>query len=816
MKEKFILHIATPFQNAFKQVRTHLAQFLPFIFSLLLIQSLLFVILFFYHNNYQNEKDLIESQYDYHVMVSGLDEYQMLKIRQKLFPVTTNSVIAESATNIDEQTGETYDRITRHDPDTNVSGDESYDVYYRLLTGNKIYGLLDFTPDTLESNYESFLVKVLPVLNENLAKDEEPRAEITLSPLYHLDARKTENTVHCILMLIAFIGVSLLILISLFKTRASDFQFTYGIYATCGATARKLQEIAFFELLVCLLFSWLPALLLAVGVSHLVYTGAGIPLTLAPSLILWEIPPALLTIALAVLPAMKLLSMKAPFHLLQGEDHSNIIAPPARSSILLGKRFPVDYEHLSTWRMRKYHFKIAATSALLCTVFIVGLYLSAVYREEIKLTASTDYDFSFTFENESYIDEKTADKFRATDGVSRVHKSYSEKEAISLFSHTLFEKQNVKAFSGLTEYPKGDSYYVTNETSYICAMDEDLINRLAESYRFEGDPYAVLTQKDAIIIGASYRNRSVLDHEVGDSVYVAVLAKKEPEMGYELIFDENGLPQWILVEKESETKDEETTYHDVVEGMITGEKQLLRQIKTMDFVYRKMTVAAVIYDYPSAVEGIPLVMGKDSYTAVTGETPTANTLYISADDTLTGNEFSVLEGTMRFYTHLFDSTKCVSLGSHFENIITERSQYEHLMVLFACFALLFVPIIWFYSHILFYFKRAREFDILQSIGADMNAIRRLHFEGVLLMIPLGFLSLLTAALATLLFYLLSTFVLPVIFSSGSAVVDTFALNPTAYVTAFLLTFASCLLSSYIPYLQYCARHKSKDTVFSRE
>lgn len=816
MKEKIFLHILTPFKNAWKQVRVHLAQFLPFIFALLLIQSLFFTVLFFYRNNYQNEKNLIESEYDFHVMVTGLDEHQMLRIREKLIPVTVNSAIAEPATNTDAQTGETYDRVTKHDPDPDVKGDESYDLYYRLLTGNKEYGALDFTPDTLESNYESFVYKVLPIIRDGLEKGEESRAKISLSPLYRLEEQKNENTFFCILTLIALVLVSLIILISLFKTRANHFQFTYGIYASCGATARKLQSLAFFELLVCLVLSFLPSLLLAFGVSYAVYAIADIPFSIVPSLVAWEIPLALLTIALAVLPAMKLLSMKDPALLLRGEDHSNVISSPSRSRILLGRRFPVDYERLSAWRMRGHHLKIAVTSGLLCTVFIVGLYFCTSYQEKIKLAAASEYNFTFSFAEESNIDAKTVASFRQIDGVSRVHVSHSEKDALALASHVLFEKKDVKAFSGLTEYPKGDDYYVTNDTAYHCAMDKELIDQLAESYRFVGDPYAILTQKDAVIIGASYQNREVLDYQVGDSVYVAVLAEKEPILDYVLSFDENGFPVWNLVERETESKELSTTYHDVMEGMLTGKKQLLRQIERLDFVYRKLTVAAVIYDYPSAAKGIPLIMNRGSYLAVTGEEPKANALYISADDSLSGNEFAVLEGKMQFYTHYFEGAEYVSHGSYFDGRITDMSQYEYLILLFAGFALLFLPIIWFYAQLLFYLKRAREFDLLQAIGADMTAIRRLHFEGVFLMIPLGLLSLLTAALATLIIYILVTFVLPAIISSGASVVGKFSLNPLAYIIAFLFTFASCLLSSYVPYLRYRASKKNENAVFSRE
>ena len=294
--------------------------------------------------------------------------------------------------------------------------------------------------------------------------------------------------------------------------------------------------------------------------------------------------------------------------------------------------------------MRGHHLKIAVTSGLLCTVFIVGLYFCTSYQEKIRLASASEYNFTFSFAEESNIDAKTVANFRQIDGVSRVHVSHSEKDALALASHVLFEKKDVKAFSGLTEYPKGDDYFVTNDTAYHCAMDEALIDQLAESYRFEGDPYAILTQKDAVIIGASYQNREVLDYQVGDSVYVAVLAEKEPIMDYVLSFDENGFPVWNLVERETESKELSTTYHDVMQGMLTGEKQLLRQIERLDFVYRKLTVAAVIYDYPSAAKGIPLIMNRGSYLAVTGEEPKANALYISADSSLLSRVCDALDG----------------------------------------------------------------------------------------------------------------------------------------------------------------------------
>ena len=70
------------------------------------------------------------------------------------------------------------------------------------------------------------------------------------------------------------------------------------------------------------------------------------------------------------------------------------------------------------------------------------------------------------------------------------------------------------------------------------------------------------------------------------------------------------------------------------------------------------------------------------------------------------------------------------------------------------------------------------------------------------MIPLAILSLVAATLTILCIYCITTFLLPSLFSIGSAVVVSFSIPPIAYVLCFVLTFISSMLSAYVPYLQY--------------
>ncbi len=794
------IHVLYHIASAWRRVTRQLPQFLPFFFALLLIQSVFFSTLFVFQNNAKNEAAVIEQQYDYHVRIAGMSEMQKNRVMDSLIVSTTNSEVARCV------------RLIEHDLNESISGDKHYDGYFFLITGNKVRTLFDFRPDTLSSNYEAFLSNIAGIFKAENAP------EITLSPLYRLEDRMLTRTLTGLFVIGVLAAVSVFILASLFSTRSNYHKFAYGMYAACGATSRKLEGIAFFELLVCTGLTLCPALGLSYFLCDGIYAARGIPFAFTWASALPELPLILIVVFSAVCPAMRLLAHKEPHSLLLAEDNANLLIPPRRSLWLPGKKFPQDYERITTLRLRKYHCKLAVVSALLCTVFVSGLYITNVYHTENQVQDKIAYDFTFTFDNETYIDDALCDTFRAQPYVGRIHKSYSAKSAFDLASHILIAEENVLAFSGLLDHPNRDDFRVTNDVQYMAAMDEDLIRMLRETYTITGDPLAVLTDSNAVIIANTYQNKHVLDYRPGDIVYVAIPVQEEPEEEYDWVTDENGNLYFGKVENDTETETEppQTSYQDVVESMVSGDNLLLKQIEEMSFVRIPLTVAAVIENYPSAIDGIPLITGADTYQLITNESPKANTLYIYAEDEADGSDIDVLSGKIRHLSYLYHGASYIETGARLARQIREVSAYDQLLLLLSSFAVLFVPIAWFYSQILFYRKRENEFFVLQSIGADMKTIRGLHLQSVLLMIPVGIFSLLCATLTTALFYALSTFVFPVLFSSGSAVIGGFTLSPTAFIICFSLTLASCLASAYIPYLIYRAQHKPKSTFDSSD
>jgi ABC-type lipoprotein release transport system permease subunit len=60
--------------------------------------------------------------------------------------------------------------------------------------------------------------------------------------------------------------------------------------------------------------------------------------------------------------------------------------------------------------------------------------------------------------------------------------------------------------------------------------------------------------------------------------------------------------------------------------------------------------------------------------------------------------------------------------------------------LYTCIAILILfisPLVWFFSQTLYYFKREKEFNILQSMGALVKDIRRIYLQGGLVMAALS-------------------------------------------------------------------------------
>lgn len=779
MFENAGLWLKRNFKAAYKSVTLGAKQYIPFFVALLIIEAMFFGSALMFSNNYTNDELTILEEYDYHLAITGLDKYQAEAIHSKSFDYVRN---------LNQQL--VYDPVGEI-----IEHNGTYDVYIWLNTHNKKVDIIQrYTiPDDLAANYVHFVDMFksmfdlnVPIADEesadnlanNVDKDIASSITITKSPLYLLEQREEDNQkLHRIVDAILLI-ISVFILTSLFSVRANHYKFLYGIYASFGAHSRRLRTSAMWEMAICGLLVLIPALLLALGISLGIFLPNDIAFSFALGKILWVIPLTLIVIVISVYMPMKMISRKEPLSLIVSDDNSNLIHSPKTSfKDFIKFKFPSSYERLGAWRFRGYNLRLALVSSVFCILFISGIYLADLYATDKNVTYNTTNEYTIKFDEDGVIDDETMSMFE-TDGIVSIHKSHETTKASDVSQHVLINKSDVKAFSGLMKNPNVKKYFILNDINYHCAVDTDYLEVIDETYEYEGDLNSIFEKENHIIIGNSYNNKEIFKFDVGDTIRLAVLTRQGRQIA--------------------------DTY--------SGNTLLKLQLKYFTYEYIDFTVGAIITNYPSALDGMPLVMAKDDYEYVSAEfisndegrkiTPAqANAINLRVDYSLSGEELDELDRTLRDTADFWDG-KLYKSGTHFEHRLENTHMYEDFIVILACILLVFIPLVWFFNQLLFYRKRQNEFYILQSISAPMSRIRDLHLQSGIIMIPLAIVSLIAATVVVALIYCVTTFLLPGVFSIGSAVLVDFSISPLAYVVSFALTFISSMLSAYVPYYQY--------------
>ena len=226
----------------------------------------------------------------------------------------------------------------------------------------------------------------------------------------------------------------------------------------------------------------------------------------------------------------------------------------------------------------------------------------------------------------------------------------------------------------------------------------------------------------------------------------------------------------------------------------------------------------VIEDYPSALHGVPMLVHPDVYQSITGSAPIVDSVEVRMESDATDAKFIQAEESLRDLATRFGNCKVTTSNAFFENRMEAKYCYTALIRCVSTALLLFIPLLWIYAQIMFFQKREREFYILRSIGVPPSAIRKMHFTGSVVMIPIALFSLtLSMSLCGVLFYFVSVF-LPNVLGIGNVI--TGAAMPPFYVypIGILVTLFSCLISSFLPYISYqMKRRRERSTpVFQEE
>ncbi len=749
MFEKTGEFLKRQFTNAFHTVTKSLSSFLPLLLSILLIESVLFTVFLAFDNNIRTQTESVEETYDYHLTASGLSNVEMAT----LYRYAARSETAEGH--------------------YVIKSEENGVLYIKLLTGNK-NDLPLFTDDSLEANYRGMLSEI--------TFDLEPH--VSLSPLYLLEDDVASLAFSRNITLLLLSVFLIILFTSFYSIHLNNEKFTYGIYAAFGGKTARLVLNASCELFVCSAFALLPAYYVSAFLCRAMYARGGTSFDFAVfklggwlAILLIMIPIIVVSVAFSV----KRISFSEPMCLIDAQDNSNLVRSPSGSFNLLKRSFPFGYELLSAWRFRKHYISLALTTALLCVAFVLGFFSSATYAKDADIRHRTGYDFSvqLNFTNTSVLPDSIAQKFAKINGVATAHKEYSTADA-SLLAHLLFiDAKDVLSGAGLALDEQNAVYYAGN-VNYISTTGQDTVDLLKETYTINGDPDALYESDRNILIGSTFRNQNAFRFEVGDTVSLGVMKT-----------DEDG----NLVRREGST---------ITNEELSGRELWMQQYQSFEYELESFTVVGIIEDYPSASEGIPIVFTQDTFERYSETKVTANTLHITAEESLSLKQLIALEKTLNSEAKSLapKSFLVMTSADAFSGKMEQLFSYRELICVLSLFLLVFIPLHWFYSQGLFFKRRREEFYALHSISAPLGRIRAMFVCDCILMFPIGLFSAGLSLGLSLLAQWLFSFVLPNFFQTDGLVVAEVSLPSWIYILCIALTFLSCVFSAIAPYASY--------------
>ncbi|MBQ4605612.1 MAG: ABC transporter permease, partial [Clostridia bacterium] len=475
----------------------------------------------------------------------------------------------------------------------------------------------------------------------------------------------------------------------------------------------------------------------------------------------------LAVILCSVWTSMKVMSVKDPMSLIVTEDNSNLVSSPMRSINVFGEAFPTKYELFSMWRFRKYNIQLLTTAIVFCALFIMGLYMADIYTTDLEYPRP---QFIVDLSDSPYpYDDIMSEELYGLEGIRAVEITDNVTEGRHIASHILVHHKGVKAFKNLVTYEgtefdtAGDGYRASNDVLYT-AMNAEQI-QILEDYDYEGDLTSLLTGENVVIVGESISNVPTFKYKVGDKIWIGV---------------KNGQIR-------------------SVDSNLTGRALLKDQIQYFHFDYIECTIGAIIYDIPSG--STPIYMTMDLYEEVTGKKPSSTTLNLYVEREMDNDSVNALYDEVRDWGRQYGDVKVSNARVALQNEIDADKHYTELFIVIALLVLSISPLVWFYSQNLYYRKREKEFNILQSIGAIMKEIRQIYVQGGLCMAAMSlFVSIGLSYIGSYILFYIYNVVMP--YFSGENVRYVFYMPWYAILTSIVMSVFCGFFSTYLPYRSY--------------
>jgi len=477
---------------SWKTVFFNFKQYVCFFIALIIIQTLYGMMAVSSFNNNNVELKHVHEEYDYHVVVKGLNENQYVYLFNSQNELFKSSRI--------------YQILRTEEYSNSITGEKRYDAYLIYLK----------EPTQCHS---TFMDKYVSELNsfENLFS-------VATTPLVTFSNNEQVNNFTFAVITIVLLFVSIFLLSSLYNIRVNQYKFQYGIYLTYGADFKMLFGTAFWELFVIFIVTFIPSVLLSTLCSFLIYRVSGYGFVFNSIAIIEMFVFTLIVLLASVWAPMKIMSVKDPNELLITEDNSNFVSSPRSSVNIFAEKFPMKYEFYSLWRFRKYNFKLLTTAIVFCALFIMGLYLADIYTTDLYYPRA-QFEVGLRDTGFKY-NEKMSDELYAIEGVTAVKSIDNSTEAATITSHMLVENKNVRLFKDViryngTDFNTGDkTYKVSNSVVYTALNPEQILT--LDGYDITGDP-SCIKDPGYVIVGDAISNIPTYKFNIGDKIQLAVL-----------------------------------------------------------------------------------------------------------------------------------------------------------------------------------------------------------------------------------------------------------------------------------------------------
>lgn len=780
-----------------KTIRFEFPRFLSFFAVLFLLQTLFCSILNLYANNDRTQLAYLQDQYRtqsgsvYHLKLLGCNAEQRALLH-----------------NLDAEQDDEEEIFQLLGADVTLvegTSQRRYDLYIQFQ-GN------------IEDSYQLFRARYQTALSES---GEYVEAK-TLLLSYELD--RAANQAVLVIQLILVVGFGALAVWVLHTIMTNHYKFTYGIYLSFGANFVRLFRTAIWEMVWMALFTWLPAVVISNLLCWAIFSQTGLAYQVSIPALIVTLLISLLTVGISVFASLKVVSRKPPVQLLIADDNSNLIHSPKRSKQLLGMTFPKDFGRLFFGRFWKYTLRLLAMTLSFAMFFVAGITLADCYDRMLTRPQplyqvnfalpdawieydpsqdtddsdlpSTDEDASGAEESdgvESDEDELSAEETPSIDYASmgytdEMAKLFAEfpnlgviyKEsyypARGICSHVLLSEKCVKLGAGgisVTHDSAKEKLRAMMNVNYQ-AMDEEVINAFEFlEYGVKGDLSSVLTEENTIAVTEGFLGATQFQWKVGDTIRI-------------------GLPTAQTLKK---IRSEELSMI-----YVTDQTQLLRfYYNAGEYEYHTFTIGAILSDFPTD-ENWSIFLSPSAYESITGYPPIYESLEVYAKKGATEAEEQELYEYLRKAEFLYSNLSVLDLNTRDARQIEEHKNYAGIFTMFASFLLTISPMIWVFSQILFYYKRRQEFDLYLSVGATMDAVRKLILQDALRYAAISAgLFLLLAPPVSLLVHRVIGFITALI---GKDMLASFQLPVAAYLIGALISALSGFVSTVIPWFTY--------------